>query len=265
MNWNTNYRTFSPQKRLNIQLCPLCEKNRWKSRLQLTWTAYSPPLHQFLRIFNQSEHILTTKGCTTVEFTISVLAHANLDNLWEVPSCILLPRSPGCSVVSPRYRQIWKLKTESHNIGRIWTMRSGCVVATSLPHMLPPPASPSIKTDIYKIIKIKSNQVQCFFLPVLSLLLFILFLPKPLFYFPCFVQNKDIFLKSAFCRELRASDLPPQVALYDLLFYTFHSFIAYYWSPFIRLLLHLFFLHGSEQQTQALDCVCLTNSYLEAL
>ena len=46
--------------------------------------------------------------------------------------------------------------------------------------------------------------------------------------FPCFVQNKDIFLKSAFCRELRASDLPPQVALYDLLFYTFHSFIAYY-------------------------------------
>ena len=45
-------------------------------------------------------------------------------------------------------------------------------------------------------------------------------------------------------------------------FYTFHSFIAYYWSPFIRLLLHLFFLHGSEQQTQALDCVCrLTHTW----
>ena len=96
-------------------------------------------------------------------------------------------------------------------------------------------------------------------------LLFILLLSKTLFYFPWFVQNKDIFLKSAFCRELRASDLPPQVALYDLHFVTFHSFIAYYWSPFIRLLLHLFFLHGSEQQAQALDCLCLTNSYLEAL
>ena len=31
------------------------------------------------------------------------------------------------------------LKTESHDIGLIWMMRSGCLVATSLPQRLPPP------------------------------------------------------------------------------------------------------------------------------
>ena len=114
-------------------------------------------------------------------------------------------------------------------------MRSGCVVATSLPHMLPPPASPSIKTDIYKVIKIKSNQVQCFFLPVLSLLLFILFLPNTLFYFLVLFKTKTFS-----SRVHSAVNCAPLICHHRLLF------MIYFFTLFTHLLLiidHLLFVY----------------------
>ena len=114
-------------------------------------------------------------------------------------------------------------------------MRSGCVVATSLPHMLPPPASPSIKTDIYKIIKIKSNQVQCFFYLFSAFCFLFYSFPNPCSIFLALFKTKTFS-----SRVHSAVNCAPLISHHRLLF------MIYFFTLFTHLLLiidHLLFVY----------------------